>query len=107
MLLRILHFLNFVLYYLMTAFQANIALAAAILAPKLSMSTTITDIKLKTRKESHILALSNLLSMTPGSLTLDYDEESNSLKIHVMYTGDIGSFHKSADDLQRMVMRIF
>ncbi len=104
---RIYYFLVFLVYYLKTVLQANLALAADILTPELRMSATITEVKLKSKKETHILALSNLLSMTPGSLTLNYDQESNSLIVHIMYSGHIGSFQKSADDLQKMIMRIF
>ena len=106
-LFRIYHFLVFLLYYIKTVIQANLALAADILTREIKMSTAIVEVKLKTRKERHILALSNLISMTPGSLTLAYDEESNSLKVHIMYSGHVGSFQKSADDLQEMIMKIF
>lgn len=106
-LLRIYYFLVFLVYYLKTVIQANLALAVDILTPELRMSATITEVKLKTKKESHILALSNLLCMTPGSLTLDYDQDNNSLIVHIMYSGHEGSFQKSADDLQKLVMKIF
>lgn len=95
------------MYYLKAVMQANLALAADILTPELKMSTAIVDIQLHTSNENHILAMSNLISMTPGSLTLNYDEETNTLKVHVMYTGSVGTFQKSATNLQEMVKRIF
>jgi multicomponent Na+:H+ antiporter subunit E len=95
------------MYYLVTVFQANLALATDILTPEFKMSTAIVDVPLKSRKERHILAMSNLISMTPGSLTLNYNPEENSLKVHIMYKGKIENFQKSTNDLQEMIMKIF
>lgn len=106
-LIKLYYILIFVLYYLKAVIQANLTLAAYILTPELKMSTAIIDIKLHTRNENYILAMSNLISMTPGSLTLNYNEETNTLKVHVMYVGDLDAFQKSALNLQRMVQRIF
>lgn len=106
-LLKIYHIIAFLLHYLKAVILANLTLAAYILTPELKMSTAIVDVKLNSRNENHILAMSNFISMTPGSLTLHYDEVNNSLKVHIMYTGHVGSFQKSTENLQKMITRIF
>ena len=104
---RIYHFILFVFYYLKTVIEANISLAAIILAPRLKMTTAIIDVPLDTRNENQILAMSNFISMTPGSLTLNYDEKSNSLKVHIMYVGNAESFYKTMENLQNKIIKIF
>ncbi len=106
-LIKIYRIFVFLIHYLKAVILANLTLAAFILTPELKMSTAIVDVKLNSRNENHILAMSNLISMTPGSLTLHYDEVNNSLKVHIMYTGHVESFQKSVENLQKMVIRIF
>ena len=104
-LIRLYHLLAFLIYYLGLVLQSNIQISLDILTPKLRMEPAIVDLKLKLHSENQILAISNLISMTPGSLTLSYDAEQNSLKVHVMHYGDSGNFIRTVERMQDRIMK--
>jgi multicomponent Na+:H+ antiporter subunit E len=106
-LVKIYHLISFLFYYLKVVLLSNISIAADILSPRLRMSPEVVDLPLKTKSEAEILTISNLLTMTPGSLVLGYDREKNMLKVHIMYYRDPGSFYKTVDEIQNRIEKIF
>ncbi|MBE0655412.1 MAG: Na+/H+ antiporter subunit E, partial [Bacteroidales bacterium] len=93
----------FIFFYMYDVILSNISIAADILTPKHRMEPAIVDVKLHTTKENEILAISNLISMTPGSLALDYNREKNTLTVHVMYYNDPEKFRRVTDQLQARI----
>ena len=104
---KIYHIIAFILYYLKEVILSNLMLAIDILTPRYRMSPAVVEVKLRTRKEVHILALSNLITMTPGTLTLDYDEKENRLWVHNMYYRDPQKFEQKMEEMQSRIMKIF
>ena len=104
---KIYYLIRFLLYYLQEVILSNISIAADILTPKHRMSPAIVDVKLYAKNENEILAIANLVSMTPGTLALDYDQERNVLKVHAMYFDDPEKFRKSMEKLQMRIHKIF
>lgn len=104
---KIYHLVSFILYYLKVVILSNLSIALDILTPRLRMSPEIVEINLKTQKEVEILAISNFITMTPGSLALGYDRERNILTVHIMYYKDPGSFHKTLEQIQNRIDKIF
>ncbi len=105
--MRIFYVLSFFVYYVRVVILSNISIAFDILTPRLRMSPEIVEIKLKTLKEVEVLAISNLITMTPGSLALGYDKVKNTLIVHIMYYKDPGSFHNTVEKIQDRIDKIF
>jgi multicomponent Na+:H+ antiporter subunit E len=85
--------------------KSNFQIALDILSPGYRMNPGVVDIKLKLKSEQQILLLSNLISMTPGSLTLKYNENENSLKVHIMHDSEDNDFQETADRMQDRIMK--
>ena len=105
--MKLYHIISFIVYYLREVILSNISIAVEILTPKHRMTPGILDLKISATKEAEILAISNLISMTPGTLALDYKREENSIRIHTMYYDDPEEFIKSMNRLQSKIHKIF
>jgi len=94
LLIRILRFLAFVLFYLKELVVSSTLLARDILRTNPQFCHGIVAIEIDLKKETSIIALSNLLSMTPGSLLVEYSPQRKKLYVHSMYLHDAASFRK-------------
>jgi multicomponent Na+:H+ antiporter subunit E len=93
-LIRFLRFLAFVLFYLKELVVSSTLLARDILRPNPGFCHGIIAIETDLKNDTSIIALSNLLSMTPGSLLVEYSAERKKLYIHSMYLHDIEAFRQ-------------
>ncbi|MBN1117950.1 MAG: Na+/H+ antiporter subunit E [Bacteroidales bacterium] len=75
----------FMFYYITKLIQSNIVIAFDILTPKMHIKPGFIWLPLETKSKLGLLLLSNLISMTPGTLSIDYDDNKNSLLVHVLY----------------------
>ncbi|PLX15858.1 MAG: hypothetical protein C0597_08350 [Marinilabiliales bacterium] len=76
---------EFVLFYMVKLVQANIYIAFDIVTPKMHTMPDFITLPLKIKSDFGLLLFSNLVSMTPGSLTIDINEEKNCIEIHILY----------------------
>lgn len=62
--------------------KANLHVAYIVLHPKLPIKPGIVKIKTKLTKDSAITVLTNSITLTPGTLTVDVNPESKDLYVH-------------------------
>jgi len=105
--MRIFHFLSFFFFYIKEVILSNIAISIYILTPGFKMNPAVVEVPLKARKEIEVIFLANLISMTPGSLTLDYNPVKGSLKVHVMNYSDPVDLQRLMDKMQDKIIKIF
>jgi multisubunit Na+/H+ antiporter MnhE subunit len=55
----------------------------------------------------HIILLFNLMSMTPGSLSLDLSEDHRTISVHLLNIDDRDSFLWTSNKIERMLIRTF
>lgn len=79
----------FVVWYIFELVKANIDIAREIISPKPRIRPGILKVELDVRSDQEILVLSNLISMTPGSLTMDVSYDKKYIFIHEMYIDDV------------------
>jgi multicomponent Na+:H+ antiporter subunit E len=69
----------------------------------------VVGIPLDARTDTEIAMLANLITLTPGSVTLDLSEDRSTLYVHAMYIdgGDIEAYRRSVKDgLERRVLEL-
>jgi multicomponent Na+:H+ antiporter subunit E len=98
--------IRFGFFYLKELFLANLRVAATVLSPKMQMTPAIVAIPLEAESELSISLLANLITLTPGSLTLDISADRHVLYIHTMYAEDIDRFRLEIKDLERRVLEV-
>jgi multicomponent Na+:H+ antiporter subunit E len=66
----------------------------------------VVAIPLEAESDLSISLLANLITLTPGSLTLDVSEDRKVLYVHTMYAEDIDQLRLGIKDLERRVLEV-
>lgn len=69
------------LWELMTA---NVDVAYRVLAPSMPIDPDVIEVPLRVESDLAITTIANSITLTPGTLTMDYDDERNSLYVHAI-----------------------
>jgi multicomponent Na+:H+ antiporter subunit E len=97
---------QFAIFYLWELFLANLRVAVTVLSPKMRIIPAVVAIPLQAESDLSISLLSNLITLTPGSLTLDISADRKVLYVHTMYADDIDQFRLGIKDLERRVLEV-
>jgi multicomponent Na+:H+ antiporter subunit E len=98
--------LKFTLFYLKEFFLANFRVALTVLSPKMNISPAIVAVPLAARTNLSIVVLANLITLTPGTLTMDISDDQEILYVHSMYTQDVEQFRREIKNLERRVIEV-
>ena len=80
--------IGFVLFFLKELFRSSLRVAFDIITPKHHMKPAIIAVPLELTKDIQITMLANLVSLTPGTLSLDVSRDKKTLFVHAMYAED-------------------
>ena len=96
----------FLVVYLKNLVQANIAVAYDIISPKYRMQPGIIRVPLQLKSDFSILMLVNLITMTPGTMSLDISNDKKYLYIHAMYLKDKEKVVEEIKSMENRVRKI-
>lgn len=82
----------FVFFFLYELIKANIQVAIDVITPPFYMTPGIVKVPLTASTDVEITLLANLISLTPGTLSLDVSDDKKVLYVHVMYITDEAAF---------------
>lgn len=82
----------FIFFFLYELIKANIQVAADVITPKFYMKPGIVKLPLDAKSNLEITLLANLISLTPGTLSLDVSKDRKVLFVHAMYIHDKDEF---------------
>jgi multicomponent Na+:H+ antiporter subunit E len=85
---RVRQVLGFVVFFLWELVKANLQVTYYILAPHHRMRPGVIAVPLEARTDAEITLLSNLITLTPGTLSLDVSADRRVLYIHSITLGD-------------------
>jgi len=74
-------------YYLVKLVAANLYIAWDILTPGMRTNPGVIEVETGTKRNMGLLLLSNLISMTCGTLSIDIDSSKEKLQVHLLYMG--------------------
>jgi len=80
---------EFLLVYLREVVKSNLAVAADVLTPSHRMKPAKVELYVGDLTERQLLAYTNLITMTPGTLSLDVSPDHQKLLIHAMYVDSV------------------
>ena len=99
---------EFFFYYQKELIKANLILSYDILTPTNLMKPGIVEIPLDLKTDNEIITLVNLVTMTPGSLSLDISEDKTRLYVHVLYLDDASKFREEVKSgLEKRVKEVW
>ncbi|MFB6159646.1 MAG: Na+/H+ antiporter subunit E [Haloferacaceae archaeon] len=61
---------------------ANVDVARRVLAPSMPIEPAVVEVPLRVESDLAITTIANSITLTPGTLTMDYDRERNVLFVH-------------------------
>ncbi|PSP94547.1 cation transporter [Halobacteriales archaeon QS_4_62_28] len=64
--------------------KANINVAYRVLAPSMPIEPRVIELPLRVESDLAITTIANSITLTPGTLSMDYDDERNSLYVHAI-----------------------
>lgn len=84
--------ISFFFYFVKELIVANLKVAFDIITPKDYMKPGIVAVHLDAETDMEITLLANLITLTPGTLSLDVSKDKKVLYIHTLYLDDTESF---------------
>jgi multicomponent Na+:H+ antiporter subunit E len=81
--------IGLLLFFLWELFLANLKVAYDVITPRHRMKPGVIAIPLDARTDAEITILSNLITLTPGTMSLDVSADRKVMYIHAMYIDDI------------------
>ena len=94
------------LIFLLELIKANLRVAYEVLTPGFSMAAGIIRVPTRTRSSLEAVLLANAISLTPGTLTLEVDEENHVLYVHGLYVTSRAEFLAGISRIEDLVLDI-
>lgn len=95
--------LALVRYFLVELVASSLKVAWDVVTPRHRASPGILAVPLDVSSETAMVVLVNLVSLTPGSLSLDVSPDRNTLYVHFMFLDDVERARDEIRRMQRMV----
>jgi len=83
--IKIPRLISLIVYYLKELFVASIKVAYDIITPKDYMNPAVIALPLDASTDLEITLLANLITLTPGTLSIDVSNDRKTLYIHEVY----------------------
>jgi multicomponent Na+:H+ antiporter subunit E len=99
----------FAVFYVWELVLSSVRVAYDVLTPTFHMRPGVIGLPLDAESDLEITVLANLISLTPGTLSLDVSPDRKTLYIHAMYIDDnTDRFRRDLkDQMERRVLSLF
>lgn len=98
---------GFTLFFLWELILANLRVAYDILTPRHHMRPGVVAIPLDIESDAAITLLANLITLTPGSLSLDVSSDRRTLYVHAMHIDNVEQFRREIKEgFERRVLEV-
>jgi len=98
---------RFVVFYVWELVLANLRVASDVLSREPRIRPGVLAIPLEANTDIEITLLANLLTLTPGSVSLDVSADRRFLYLHAMYIDDLEGYRASVKaDVERRVLEV-
>lgn len=95
--------IRFVLFFIKELIVSSLRVAYDVVTPTYYMKPGIIAIPLEVKTDIEITLLANLISLTPGTLSLDVSYDRKTLYIHAMFVNDPEQVRR---DMRQMEQRL-
>lgn len=86
--------IGFVLFIIYQLILANLRVAYDVITPGPNRSPAVIGVPLDASSDTEITLLANLITLTPGTLSLDLSPDRKTLYVHAMFADDPEAFCK-------------
>jgi multicomponent Na+:H+ antiporter subunit E len=105
--LKVRQAVSFFFFFLWELFLANLKVAYDVVTPRHHMKPGVVGIPLDATTDTEINVLANLITLTPGTLSLDVSPDRKTLYIHAMYIDDLDGLRRGIKHgLERRILEL-
>lgn len=97
---------RFVAFYVAQIVVANAYVAWEIITPAHEMSSGIIAVPVRARTPVEITFLANLISLTPGTISVDADQDASIVYVHGLHVDDPESFCRRIGRLEDRLLEV-
>ena len=106
--IRFLRAIGLMAFFLKELVVSSVRVAIDVIRPTFTMRPAIIQVPLDVRGDVQITLLANLVSLTPGTLSVDVSDDCGSLYVHAMYGDDPAAVARSIKhDFERRILAVF
>ena len=104
---RIHQAIAFAFFYVWQLVMANLRVAADVMTPGARARPGVLAIPLDAKSDAEITLLANLITLTPGSVSLDVSSDRRFLYLHAMYIDDVEQYREDVKtSFERRVLEV-
>jgi multicomponent Na+:H+ antiporter subunit E len=103
---KIYYALDFIIFYLLKLVNSNFRVAADILTPGTRTNPGLMEVPIQLKTDWGLLLFSNLVSMTPGTLSIDVSQDKKLLIVHLLFRDNEASARKDLARIQEKVRKM-
>ena len=74
--------------FLWELLTANVGVAYRVLSPSMPIEPRVIEVPLRVETPFAVTTIANSITLTPGTLSMDYDDESNTIYVHAIQGRD-------------------
>lgn len=105
--MRIVRILVLVAFYGVEVIKSNVRVAIDVLTPRLLAQPAFVDVNVAGLSPMRQLLVANLITMAPGTLSLDLDVDRQTLRVHALFAPDAEAARREIEeDLVERIRRI-
>lgn len=104
---RVPHIVWFLLVFVYELVRSNLRVAREVLTPGMQITPGIVRVSTRCQNRWELTTLANTLTMTPGTLSIEVDTDTNDLFVHSLYVTDRESFQRDVTRLETVMLKAF
>jgi len=98
--------IRFTLYFILELLISSVRVAYDVVTPTYYMKPGIIAIPMDAKTDIEITMLANLITLTPGTLSLDVSFDRKTLYIHSMFVSDPEKVRRETKDMERRLLAV-
>ncbi|MEO0796788.1 MAG: Na+/H+ antiporter subunit E [Verrucomicrobiota bacterium] len=105
---KLINTIEFLVFYLKEVISSNVVVAINVLRPSPQIIPGIVEVPVADLTDRQLFALSNLITMTPGTLSLEVSPDRKTLSVHAMFASDPQAIEDDlTNQMKERVIRVF
>lgn len=106
--LRFVLAIGLMFFFLKELVLSSIRVAIDVIKPRLTMRPAVISVPLELQSHAEITLLANLISLTPGTLSVDVSDDGSTLYVHAMYGEDADALRTGIkSDFEHRIREVF
>ena len=99
--------IRFMLFFSWEVIKSNLRVAYEVLTPGQKIKPGIVAVPLAAKTDLEITIFANLITLTPGTLSLDVSDDRTILYVHAMFIEDVEEFKKNLkQELEKRLLEV-